>query len=79
VGHRHEKLLGLGGPGEAQDGAAVEAELPGDGPQAVSAFDAFVDLLVALAGAGHERPRPAVHVQLVQGGGVDACGRTDAT
>ncbi|WP_316785002.1 hypothetical protein [Streptomyces sasae] len=51
VGRRDEKLLDIGGPGEAQDGAAAEAELPGDGPQAVAAFDAFVDGCGSLAGA----------------------------
>ncbi|MBB4903719.1 hypothetical protein FHS37_007816, partial [Streptomyces griseostramineus] len=31
--------------------------------------DAFVDLLVAFAGAGGQPPRPSVHVQFAQGGG----------
>lgn len=72
VGCRDEKLLDIGGPREAQDGAAAEAELPGDGPQAVATFDAFVDLLVAFAGAGDQRPLPTVHVQFAYGGGTDA-------
>ncbi|MFD4554590.1 IS4 family transposase [Streptomyces sp. NPDC058469] len=37
--------MDIGGPGEAQDGAAAEVEFTGDGAQAVAAFDAFVDLL----------------------------------
>nr|WP_309050451.1 hypothetical protein [Streptomyces sp.] len=69
--HRDEKLFDVSGPGEAQNGAAAETEFAGDGSQAVAAFDAFVDLLVAFAGAGDQRPRPSVHVQFAQGGGVD--------
>ncbi|MEV5880965.1 hypothetical protein AB0L75_43735, partial [Streptomyces sp. NPDC052101] len=77
MGCGDEKLLDIGGPGEAQDGAAAEAELAGDGSQAVAAFDAFVDPLVAFAGAGDQRPLPSVHVQFAQEGGVlDASWRT---
>ncbi|GAA1274557.1 hypothetical protein GCM10009646_71800 [Streptomyces aureus] len=37
VGCRDEELVDIGGPGEAQDGAAAEAEFTGDGSQAVAA------------------------------------------
>ncbi|MEU5590990.1 hypothetical protein [Streptomyces chrestomyceticus] len=63
-----QKLFDPGGPGEAQNGAAAETEFPDDGSQAVAAFDAFVDLLVALPRAGDKGTRPAVDVQLGQGG-----------
>lgn len=68
VGCRDEELLDLGGPGEAQDGAAAEAEFTGDGSQDGAAFDAFVDLLVAFAGASDERALTSVHVEFAQGG-----------
>ncbi|MDX3452084.1 hypothetical protein PV396_09020 [Streptomyces sp. ME02-8801-2C] len=71
VGCRDEKLLDIGGPGEACDGASTEAEFTGDGSQAAATFDAFVDLLVAFAGAGDQPPLPIVHVQFTQGGGAD--------
>jgi hypothetical protein len=44
-------------------------EFTGDGSQAVAAFDAFVDLPVALAGAGDRGPRTSVHVEFAQGSG----------
>lgn len=69
-----EKLLSIGGLGEAQDGAAAESEFSGDGAQAVAAFDALVDLLVAFAGAGNQRPGPSMHVQFAWGGGLDVRG-----
>ncbi|RSO09318.1 hypothetical protein DMH18_17995 [Streptomyces sp. WAC 06783] len=62
-----QKLSDPGGPCEAKNGAAAETE-PGDGTQAAAAFDAFVDLLVALTRAGDEGTRPAVDVQLGLGG-----------
>ncbi|MEU8975301.1 hypothetical protein AB0D11_39780 [Streptomyces monashensis] len=72
VGCRDEKLLGIGGPGESQDGATAERQFAGDRSQAVATFDAFVDLLVAFAGAGGGRPLPSVHVQFARGGEVNA-------
>ncbi|MFD3472093.1 hypothetical protein ACFWWM_38390 [Streptomyces sp. NPDC058682] len=59
-----EGFIGACSVCEAVDGAAAELEVACDGAEAVSAFDAFMDLPVAFAGAGYERPWPAVDVQL---------------
>ncbi|MEW1565570.1 hypothetical protein AB0454_21600 [Streptomyces sp. NPDC093509] len=57
----------MGGLSEAVDRSAAEAEaeVAGDGAKAAAAFDAFVDLLVAVPGAGDQRPGSSVNVQLL--------------
>ncbi|MER7600060.1 hypothetical protein [Streptomyces hydrogenans] len=64
IGGCDEKFIDAGGACEAVDRAAAELEVARDGAKAVAAFDALVNLLVAVAGAGDQRPGPAVDVQL---------------
>ncbi|MDK0524110.1 hypothetical protein [Streptomyces sp. ML-6] len=64
VGGGKEEFREVGGPCEAVDRAAAEVEIAYDGTEAVAAFDAFVDLLVAFTGAGDQRLRPSMDVQL---------------
>ncbi|MFJ2590783.1 hypothetical protein, partial [Streptomyces sp. NPDC087538] len=64
VGGGKEEFRDVGGPCEAVDRAAAEVEIACDGTEAVAAFDAFVDLLVAFTSAGDQRPRPSMDVQL---------------
>ncbi|MFF9573030.1 hypothetical protein [Streptomyces sp. NPDC014685] len=64
VGGGKEEFRDVGGPCEAVDRAAAEVEIACDGTEAVAAFDAFVDLLVAFTGAGDQRLRPSMDVQL---------------
>ncbi|MCM2389472.1 hypothetical protein NBG84_14415 [Streptomyces sp. CWNU-1] len=59
-----EKFIDFCGACEAVDRAAAELEVACDSAKAVTAFDAFVDQLVAFASAGDQRPRPSVDVQL---------------
>lgn len=59
-----EEFIDFCGACETVDRAAAELEVACDGAKAVAAFDAFVDLLVAFASAGDQRPWAAMDVQL---------------
>jgi hypothetical protein len=69
VGGCDQQFLDVGGVGEAPDRQAADLEFAGDGPQAVATLNPLMYLLVALAGAGNERPGPSVEVEFAGLGG----------